>query len=113
MMLLSGGRKKSMHMLFVMLGREFTLHCISRLMLSCLEKPREQVDSLAIHVAAKCEVGSGKPTPYDPFFVALAITFSFKVVQGPCDGYGQWVKNDYVWKAIVKRPFSRLKTTKI
>ncbi|GKA25830.1 hypothetical protein Tco_0711939 [Tanacetum coccineum] len=41
---------------------------------------KEQVDSLAIYAIYKCIVGNGKPVPYDPYFVALVITFSFKVM---------------------------------
>ncbi|GKC16323.1 hypothetical protein Tco_1013105 [Tanacetum coccineum] len=47
--------------------------------LPMMQKMREQVDSLPIHAAAKCVVGNRKPVPYDPFFAAHVITFSFKV----------------------------------
>ncbi|GKC61089.1 hypothetical protein Tco_1088687, partial [Tanacetum coccineum] len=61
---------------------------------------RDQVDSLSTHGESRCKVTNGMPVLYGLFFVAPTVAFSFKVVRRACDGCGQWVKNDLVWKVI-------------
>ncbi|GJT86744.1 hypothetical protein Tco_1068461 [Tanacetum coccineum] len=41
-------------------------------------KLREHVGCLAFHATANCRMGNGMRHPYDPFFFAPAISFSFK-----------------------------------